>query len=253
MVGGGFTVLFTALIISLIAFTPLREYIPGYEDVNVRKNLIKLGMKTDSLSMILGSRETYMRNLKRLLEDSATMEDTAALHIHPDTANKGKQKENFVPASKADSLLRNEVETQNPYNTSLKENASSEEMNINDYFFFTPLKGIVVNGFNPAGNHYGVDIVSKENEAIKATLDGTVILSAWTLSTGNVIILQHTNNLLSVYAHNSVLLKKTGDNVKAGDVIAIVGNTGELTTGPHLHFELWYKGSAVNPQDYMEF
>jgi murein DD-endopeptidase MepM/ murein hydrolase activator NlpD len=124
---------------------------------------------------------------------------------------------------------------------------------LNDYFFFAPLKGVITNGFNPASNHYGVDITSKENDAVKATLDGTVVLSTWTLATGNVIIIQHKDNIISVYEHNSVLMKKAGDQVKAGDVIAIVGNSGELTTGPHLHFELWYQGSPVNPIDYVTF
>jgi murein DD-endopeptidase MepM/ murein hydrolase activator NlpD len=115
------------------------------------------------------------------------------------------------------------------------------------------LKGIITNNYDPSGKHYGVDIVAAKNAAIKSTLDGTVIFAEWTLQTGYTIAVQHQDNLISVYKHNSVLLKKEGDYVTAGAVIAIIGETGELTTGPHLHFELWYDGSPVNPRDYMVF
>lgn len=251
MIGGGLAVLLIILVISLIAFTPIREYIPGYEDINVRKNLIYLSMKTDSLNKALSAQYEYMNSIRRILSDSDER-DSATLAQLPDT-NLKKQHVSISSPSHADTILRNEIESQNSYNIGLSSNRENEENSINSYFFFTPLKGLITNGFNPSANHYGIDIVSKENEAVKATLDGTVILSTWTLATGNVIILQHQNNLISVYEHNSVLLKKTADNVQAGDVIAIVGNTGELTTGPHLHFELWYKGVAVNPVDYIAF
>jgi murein DD-endopeptidase MepM/ murein hydrolase activator NlpD len=249
---GGLIVLLILIVISLVAFTPLREYIPGYADINVRKDLLSLNIKADSLQLVLQERNDYIRNIRRLLSDSAMDDSSSFSHqAQPDTIL-AKHPHPFSPPSQADSILRSEVESQNPYNVALgagKDNSNS----ISSYFFFTPLKGIITNGFNPVSGHYGVDITSKENEAIKATLDGTIILSAWTLATGNVIIIQHANNLVSVYAHNSVLLKKTGENVTAGDVIAIVGNTGELTSGPHLHFELWYEGNAVNPVDYMSF
>jgi hypothetical protein len=249
IVGGG-VVLLILLVIWAVAFTPLREYIPGYADINMRKNLISLSLKTDSLSNELIARQEYIDNIHRILSGEAPLHDSVAGKGHADTT---KHIATFVPPSHDDSMLRRTVESQNQYNVSLNGNITKSYNGINDYFFFTPLKGYVSNGFNPSGGHYGVDIVSKENEAIKATLDGTVIVSTWTLATGNVIILQHNNNLVSVYEHNSVLLKKQGDYVKAGDVIAIVGNSGEMTTGPHLHFELWYKGNPVNPQTYMGF
>lgn len=255
-VTGGLVVMLIILVISLVAFTPLREYIPGYSDVNVHKNLMALSQATDSLNEAIKERDAYMDNLHRILNDEPGKYDssTAKSKGHRNDSQAVQQPKALVQPSHDDSVLRSEVEAQNPYNLTTSQNISSKSGNsISDYFFFTPLKGIITNGFNPSKGHYGVDIVSKENEAIKATLDGTVVLSTWTLATGNVIILQHSNNLISVYEHNSVLLKKTGENVKAGDVVAIVGNTGELTTGPHLHFELWYKGSAVNPQQYMAF
>jgi murein DD-endopeptidase MepM/ murein hydrolase activator NlpD len=250
MITGGLIVVLIVLVISLVAFTPLREYIPGYADVSIRKDLLYLSFKTDSLEEALQERSDYIRNIRRVLTDSVDLEDTTK--VARDTLA-SKHVKSFAAPSHADSILRNEVEAQNPYNVALGGDGDKTGNNLNDYFFFAPLKGIITNGFNPAANHYGVDITSKENDAVKATLDGTIILSTWTLATGNVIIIQHKDNIISVYEHNSVLMKKVGDNVQAGDVIAIIGNTGELTTGPHLHFELWYQGSPVNPMDYVTF
>jgi murein DD-endopeptidase MepM/ murein hydrolase activator NlpD len=132
------------------------------------------------------------------------------------------------------------------------ETKTSKE-SITNFFFFSPLKGLVTNSFDMKEEHYGIDITAQENEAIKATLDGTVIMSAWTSETGYVIQIQHENNLVSVYKHNSALMKKVGQYVKAGEVVAIIGNSGELTSGTHLHFELWYNGNPIDPQEYMVF
>jgi len=250
MITGGLVVVLIGVVISLVAFTPLREYIPGYADVNVRKDVLRLSLKADSLEMALQERSDYIRNIRHVLTDSADVNDTSK-SIHKDTSSKHSTA--FIPPSHADSILRNEVESQNPYNVAISGKSGKKGNGLNDYFFFAPLKGIITNGFNLAANHFGVDITSKENDAVKATLDGTIILSTWTLATGNIIIIQHKDNIISVYEHNSVLMKKTGDNVQAGDVVAIVGNTGELTTGPHLHFELWYQGTPVNPVNYIAF
>lgn len=250
MITGGLIVVLIIVVISLVAFTPLREYIPGYADVGMRKEILNLSLKTDSLELALQERSDYIRNIRRILSDSADVEDTSKA-VKQDTVSKHHQP--FSPPSHADSILRSEVESQNPYNVALGGSGDKTGNSLNELFFFAPLKGIITNGFNPASGHMGVDIASKENEAVKATLDGTIILSTWTLATGNVIIIQHNNNVISVYEHNSVLMKKVGDNVQAGDVIAIVGNSGELTSGTHLHFELWYQGSPVNPIDYITF
>ncbi|HTB31928.1 MAG TPA: M23 family metallopeptidase [Bacteroidia bacterium] len=251
MIVGGLSVVLIGIVTSVVAFTPLREYIPGYADVSVRKDLLYLSFKTDSLEQVLQERSDYIRNIKRVLSDSAEINDTSTA-LQKDTGA-SKHVKSFAAPSHADSILRTEVESQNPYNVAPGGSGDKAGNNLNDYFFFAPLKGIITNGFNPASNHFGVDITSKENDAVKATLDGTIVLSTWTLSTGNVIIIQHKDNIISVYEHNSVLMKKAGDNVQAGDVIAIVGNSGELTSGPHLHFELWYQGSPVNPVDYITF
>lgn len=251
MITGGLVVVLIVLVISLVAFTPLREYIPGYADVNIRKDVLNLSIKTDSLEEVLQARAEYIRSIRRVLADSVNV--GSALNVGQNDTASSSHPVVFKAPSHADSVLRAIVESQNPYNVSMGGSANKTGNNLNDYFFFAPLKGIITNGFNPAGNHFGVDIASKENEAVKATLDGTVVLSTWTLATGNVIIIQHKDNIISVYEHNSVLMKKEGDHVQAGDVIAIVGNSGELTTGPHLHFELWYQGNPVNPIDYITF
>ena len=156
-----------------------------------------------------------------------------------------------------DSLLRVEIESQDQYNIAYYN--ENEELNkgkatsIANFNFFTPLKGIITNNFNTSEKHFAVDIVAKRNAAVKATLDGTVIFAAWTLETGHIIVIQHQQNLISVYKHNSSLLKQEGNFVKAGEPIAIIGESGELSTGPHLHFELWFNGKPINPRDYLTF
>jgi murein DD-endopeptidase MepM/ murein hydrolase activator NlpD len=146
-------------------------------------------------------------------------------------------------------MLRAQIEQEEKNN--LKGGLLKEKGGINSLFFFVPLQGQLTSGFEQSTKHFGVDIVGKKNEPIKSTLDGTVILSTWTPDQGYVIQVQHQENILSIYKHNSALLKKEGERVKAGEPIAIIGNSGELSTGPHVHFELWYKGTPVDPTKYM--
>jgi murein DD-endopeptidase MepM/ murein hydrolase activator NlpD len=148
-------------------------------------------------------------------------------------------------------MLRAQIESQDRF--TLSTGVDGPSSSISSFYFFTPVKGTITSQFAPKTKHYGIDIVAAPNEVIKSTLDGTVVLADWTSETGYIIAVQHSNNLFSIYKHNSALLKNTGDFVKAGEVLAIIGNTGELTSGPHLHFELWYNGSPVNPVDYMTF
>lgn len=234
----------------LIAFTPLREYIPGYADVHLGKRVYELTLLTDSLEHVIRSNDRYLSNLRRIMlgefpVDFHPTERDTVINRHLTSAQQRKE---------ADSLLRIEIETnlqqftQRGTGDRLPRQSTSEIIT-----FFTPLKGIITSPFNPPEGHFGVDIVAKDNEAIKATLDGVVILASWTIDTGYVIALQHQRNYISIYKHNSVLLKKEGDFVRAGDPIAIIGETGYLTTGPHLHFELWFNGNPVNPKDYMTF
>ncbi len=144
------------------------------------------------------------------------------------------------------------MESQDKYSLAFSESKIGKG-SISSFFFFTPVKGIVTASFNSAEEHYGVDIAAKENEPIKAALDGTVLFSGWTSETGNTIQIQHSNNLVSAYKHCSVLMKKAGQYVKAGEVIAVIGNSGEQTSGPHLHFELWYNGTPIDPQEHIVF
>lgn len=232
--------------IYLIAFTGLREYIPGYADPGLKRKVFQLNLKADSLQRVLDSRELYMSNIKNIIEGKPEgkpeNKSNATIKAKYDTLRN-------LPKSREDSLFRLEMERQDK--ETMK--GATEQTGIGSSFFFSPIKGIVTSGFDIRAKHYGIDIVAPENEAIKAASDGTVVFSNFTTETGYVIAVQHSNNLLSMYKHNSSLLKKTGDYVKAGDVIAIIGNTGEHTTGPHLHFELWFNGTPVDPQKYVSF
>lgn len=240
----------------IIAFTPLREYIPGYTNLKLNKESYTNLLKIDSLENEVRSRELYFKNLKLILSGQAIIDS-----VTPYTKDTSKKYSNItIIKSKEDSILRKQIESENKYDLSsqdltLENNTTNQNINssISGFFYFTPLKGLVINGFDASKNHYGIDIAGKKNDVIKSVLNGTVIFSNWTLETGYIIGIQHQHNLISVYKHNSALLKKTGDYVKAGDAIAFIGNSGELSSGPHLHFELWYNGSPVNPKDYITF
>ncbi|MDP1622943.1 MAG: M23 family metallopeptidase [Bacteroidales bacterium] len=235
----------------LIAFTPLREYIPGYTNVGLTMKLYNLQLRTDSIERALVAKDKFMSNLSDIINGKDLTDDKS---IPGDTL---KQYGNIkIKRSPEDSLLRLEIENQNKYNLhkiETIENTSQKKASIGGVLFFTPLKGVITNMFNPTQKHFGVDIVSKQNEAIKVVLDGTVIISNWTLETGYVIAVQHSRSIVSIYKHNSAILKKVGDYVRAGEPIAIVGETGELITGPHLHFELWSDGNPVDPNEYITF
>lgn len=244
-----FLIFLTAVIIS---FTSLREYIPGYMNPEIPKQVYMLQQLSDSLEDKLHNKDIYLQNIKNIIEGKATT-DTIAIAkkkaVNYDTITS-------LDRSVEDSLLRADYEKQNSYSLFLSENEyfyQEDKSSISSFNFFTPLKGTISRNFNLVEKHYGIDIVAGTNEAIKSTLDGTVIFSDWTVETGYVIGIQHKHNILSVYKHNSALLKKTGNYVKAGEPVAIVGESGELSTGPHLHFELWFNGTPVNPKNYMSF
>ena len=250
VVGISLAVLVVFLTTFIIAFTPLREYIPGYgSEYSTRESLMLLSMRTDSLEQALEDKDEYVRNLKNIMEGRPSDMDNP---VRPDSMRQYGNVD-YKPSAE-DSLLRREFE-QNDYSLSSSGEPSQPSAgSIASFFFFIPLKGIISNGYNAAGGHYGIDIVTaNRDDAVKAVLDGTVIFSSWSLEAGNVIVVQHTSNLLSVYKHNSVLLRKQGAHVRAGEVIAIVGNSGEQSSGPQLHFELWFNGSPVNPREYIAF
>jgi len=241
---GLLVILLVISLISLIAFTPLREYIPGYSDVQTRRNAAYSVFKSDSLKAELDMRDRYIDNIRSILAGNPP-QDTG-IHSVDTSRNYGTIRD---VRSREDSVLRARVESEEQF--AINDNLNPR--NSSALFFFTPIKGVISSSYNPDVAHYGVDIVANENEAIKAVLDGTVVIATWTTENGYVIQVQHRNNVLSVYKHCSVLLKKAGETVKAGEPLAIVGNSGENTTGPHLHFELWDNGNPVNPAEYIDF
>ncbi len=246
--GGTFALSLITVTLYLIAFTPLREYIPGYTDLTIRRNLLAVALKTDSLDYQLGAHEKYLTNLLNVLNDK--VDTTSSIKGIPEVSLNDSFRK--LSRSEEDSLLRIQMEGADLFEL----NESSERSfssGIGSTAFFTPLKGTITTKFNPVQKHYGIDIVAGPNEGIKSSLDGTVVIASFTSETGYVIGVQHTNNIFTLYKHNSALLKSVGDYVKAGEVIAIIGNTGEYSTGPHLHFELWYNGSPVNPLEYITF
>jgi murein DD-endopeptidase MepM/ murein hydrolase activator NlpD len=236
-------VLISATIV-LIAFTPLREYIPGYSSTALKRKATSLAYQTDSLQQKLIANEQYLASIKMVLTGDVKMED-----LNKDSIFEAVEREidesQFMP-TKEDSLLREKVQQEDKYNP-LTENP------IVNYVLFPPATGSISEDYNPEEKHFAVDIVTAKNSPVMATADGTVIFAEWTAETGYVIIIKHNINLISVYKHNASLIKQQGDLVKAGEVIATSGNTGELTTGPHLHFELWSDGYPINPTNFIDF
>jgi len=243
-------ILLVILTIIVIAFTPLREYIPGYTDMSLYDRIYELEEKADSLGVRFRQKDLYVYNLKRILEGR----DTVAQIPETVVADTNYQDIRVVPSSE-DSALRADFEYRSMYNLFLsgEDNRGGSAASIRKFNFFTPLNGMVTGNFSPVENHFGIDIVTGNDDAVKATLDGIVVFSDWTLETGYVIGIQHKNNIFSIYKHNSSLLKEQGNFVKAGEPIAMVGTTGELSTGPHLHFEIWHNGVPVDPAKLMIF
>ena len=227
----------------LIAYTPLSEYVPGKSSVEVQKGLIELNIKSDSLEAILLNRSIYLENINKIINGEVL--------VNPENYEEitNTQIPISFEKSKEDSLFRVKVETEDK-SSIYKKDITKNNTNL---IFFTPLTGLISDGYNNKTKHFGIDLVAKEKSRISSVLEGTVIISHWAYETGNVIGVQHKNDYLSFYKHNSVLLKSVGDYVNAGDHIAIIGNSGELSSGPHLHFELWHKGVPVNPENYISF
>ncbi len=241
-------ILLISLTVYLLAFTGLREYIPGYTDVTLPKKIYDLQQKTDSLENVFRQKDLYITNLKRIVQGDTTYDNARPQtyeYINYDTIT--------LSLSREDSLLRAQYEEQTRYNLFQNRMYNYTQTDLGYINFFPPIRGIVTRSFNPGMDHFGVDLVAGGEQAIKATLDGTVIFSDWTIETGYVIGLQHRGNLISIYKHNSSLLKNQGTFVRAGETISILGGSGELSTGPHLHFELWFNGRPIDPEEFITF
>ncbi|MDA3890939.1 MAG: M23 family metallopeptidase [Salinivirgaceae bacterium] len=241
-------VVLVALGIVLVSFTPLREYIPGYPDGNIRWLYLQNAIKMDSLEKEIKIRDQYIENIRLILRGKETESYVNISDTVSELTDISFDQTNF------DSVLSVQIEEEERYNVSSRIfQPEQEKFDLNKLHFYCPLKGTITNLYDAQGNHYGIDIVSNLNEPILSVLDGTVIMAGWTLEAGYVIQVQHDNNIISIYKHNSQLLQQMGDRVMAGEALAIIGNTGEFTTGPHLHFELWHSGKPLNPRDYIVF
>ncbi len=229
----------------LIAFTPLREYIPGYSSTKLKREATELTYKTDSLVRTLNYTNRYLDNIRMVLrgdiENNEINRDSLfeKFKLDPSTVD--------LTPIREDSLLRAEVALEDKYNLFQRSPTGTALV------LFPPLSGTISQHYDSEKKHYAVDVVAPRDSPIKSIADGIVIFAEWTADTGHVIIVEHREGLLSVYKHNGSLNKAQGDIVSSGEVIASVGNTGEFTTGPHLHFELWNNGSPVNPVDYIDF
>jgi len=232
------------LVTLLIAATGLREYIPGYPDAEQRQLMVETALKVDSLEVELIKRDDFFKGIKAIIsgeipEDNMVY-DTASEYYDVNFAEYNHD------SVFQDNLLAEQL------NLSIQGN-TRKSSELSQMHFYVPVKGIITNHFNLSTEHFGVDLVSDPNARISSVLEGTVIFSGWTLETGYVLYVQHEADLVSVYKHNAELLKSTGDKVRAGEAIAIIGNSGELSTGPHLHFELWHRGNSLNPEQYIDF
>lgn len=238
-------ILLITLTILLIAFTGLREYIPGYASTELRQRTTTLAYQTDSLRNVIEMNERYLRSIRDVL-----VGDVGSPELNRDSIfnaeRLGDPEVNLTP-SREDSLLREEVVREDKYN--IFETATSKA----NYAFFVPVSGPISEGYDIKDSHFGVDIVVAENTPVKVVSDGTVIFAEWTVETGNVIIIEHSYGMISVYKHNTALTKIQGERVRKGEVIATAGSTGDFSTGPHLHFELWNDGQSVDPTDFIEF
>ncbi len=223
---------------------------PRHTTMEYNQKLLTLTMEMDSLKSRLRAQDRFIGNVQTILKGDVPEGET---YREPDQVKTDDLNQDMNPQSMnaGDSIIRQEFEEQDFSLTSYSSNNYSEELK--DIFFFPPLQGIVSSPYNMNIDHYGIDIVAKTNEPVKSIADGTVILSSWTQDGGYVIAIQHRANLISVVRHNSAILKKVGNFVNAGEVISIIGNSGELTSGPHVHLEIWYNGNPVDPEEFITF
>lgn len=224
---------------------------PRHAQLKANKQLIQLSLAIDSLSQEVDRKDQFINNFQSIVngEDILTAEIGSLGEVDTSLLASVEREIDINKINPIDSQLRREFEELELFTVGYDDNAELQEI-----FFFSPISGIISGRYNPQLNHYGVDVVSKENEPVKCVADGTVLFADFDFSdSGYVIAIQHRSNLISIYKHNSAILKKVGNFVSAGEIISIIGNTGELTSGPHLHFELWFNGNSVNPEEFVTF
>ena len=243
-----FTLLFVGSL--FLSKTVLAKWFdPEYAQLEANKSLAELALKVDSLVIEVDRKDKFISNIQRILRgDTANgFQDPTEImqsQTMPITAS-------ALDLSQADSAFRKEYEQSDVAFISVSSNKYNE---LQETFFFSPTTGFVSDKFDAIEGHFGIDVVTKTNEPVKCIADGTVIIASWTQDSGYVIAVQHQGNLISVYKHNAELIKKNvGTFVNAGEILSIVGNSGEMTNGPHLHFELWYNGNAINPEEFVTF
>jgi murein DD-endopeptidase MepM/ murein hydrolase activator NlpD len=233
---------------ALISFTNLREFIPGYPDVDMRRNILVSAIRLDSLERELQLRDRYFVNLNYII---AGKQPPEMIHMQDSTADYNGIDFNSTPEETA---LKESIEKEEKYNLSLGQNETESSSGFSGLHFFPPVKGVISGKFDVRTKHFGTDIATSAKAVVHSTLNGTVIFTGWTMETGYVIQIQHQNDIVSIYKHNASLMKQAGDIVKAGEAISIVGDSGEMyTSGPHLHLEIWYKGSPLDPQKHILF
>lgn len=249
LMGLGFLV--TLVIAIYLVTSILNEWLdPRHAQMVANRQVIQLSMRIDSLEREVNAKDRFINNIRLILQDGVEeyAEYSSVSEESRSTNDDVVFSDQLTPV---DSQFRAEYERSDLGLMTVLDDTDDGEWR--ELFLFKPVEGIISDEFNPKADHFGLDIVAKENEPVKAVADGVVVFSSWTMDGGYVIGIQHRGNLLSVYKHNSELLKNVGSFVSSGDIIAIIGNTGELTTGPHLHLELWHKGNPVNPRDYIAF
>ncbi len=234
------------VIFCLIAFTPIRTLIPGYPDARTKHDAIQNAIRIDSLQSVITKWELYSENLRRVVDGQEPLRIDSLMEVRNSDASKTADAKEIA---RKDSLLRKEVTDEDKFNI---KSSSSRTLPIEGMHFFTPLKGVVSQGYDKVLHPY-IDITAPDNSVVMSVLDGTVISAGWTDTEGYTIRIQHEGDIISVYKHNQKLMKKTGDKVTAGTPIAILGGTGSLSDGDHLHFELWHNGEAVDPTKYISF
>jgi murein DD-endopeptidase MepM/ murein hydrolase activator NlpD len=227
----------------IIVYSPLNEHLPGKSSELVQKELIQLALKSDSLASALSISSLYLSNIESIIKG-----DSISFERLDDSLNKIDNSEVNFFKSKEDSLLRIRVEKEDQSSINLNSKKRNKQ-----FLFFPPVEGFVSDSFNLQTNHYGIDLVAKSGAKIKSIGEGTVIISDWNPQTGYVLGIQHSEDFISFYKHCSVLLKSVGDIITTGENIAIIGNSGELSSGPHLHLELWKSGTPLDPSLYISF